>query len=109
MQHHIEEYPGYTWNWIPALGQWVMKWGSIDTVYSPPVLDESMNWYHVSVPDHIKSPGILKPSPDMQIAYMYYRKDLHKIEIWSSDIGTAIIRLTNYLYSIKPQQKILKN
>lgn len=109
MQYPIEGYPGYTWHWVDALEQWVMKWTAVNNVYSPPVMDHSLKWYHVSVPNHIKSPHILKPSHDMCITYMYYRKDLNKIEIWSSDIESAVIRLTNYMYSIKPQQKSLKN
>lgn len=110
MSQKIEGYPGYSYNWIEPLQQWVMRWAPEREVYSPPVLDESIRWIHLSVPSNIKSFGALdtrKLERDHKITYLFYRADLNKIEIWSHDVEASCISLNQYLCSLRQPKKLV--
>jgi len=95
----IPEYPGYYWCWIEPLQQWILRWTPIKDIYSPPLLDNSLKWYHVAIPSTIKSPSAIIPLLSWN-HYVYYRPDLHKIEIWAHDIEKAVIKTHLFLHSI---------
>lgn len=116
---HVNECPGYYYNWISPLQQWGMKWSPIKNMYSPPRFDNSLQWFHLSIPSGINMIPLLgdgnmhceKLAEEIGATYIYYRQDLHKIEIWAHDITDSVTKMTIYLNKIKEQHaknKILK-
>jgi hypothetical protein len=93
---------GYYWQWIQPLNSYVLKYKSIYGTYSPPILDKNLSWYHIKIPSHknIKHFELQKKLKEFKCAYIYNRTDINKIEIWSSDLEYAIIKITQYLQSI---------
>ena len=93
IRQDIEEHPGYYWVMVPALGAWTLKWEPVHQVYSPPVLDQSLRWCHIHVPQGVKSFGALlskeddfhfkKLARDTGATYIYFREDLGMIEVWA--------------------------
>lgn len=81
---------GYYWQWIHPIQSYVLKWKSIENTYSPPYLDNSLEWYHFNISfENYKKMSI----NDKNIVYMYYRFDLGKLEIWTKDLGRSLIHL----------------
>lgn len=98
------EHMGYYYQWIAPLNQWGMKWTPIQGVYSPPIRDTSISWFHLGVPTDLNIIPILgdgvmhfeKIANDTGATYIFYRADLNKIEIWGKDVITVCIKLTEY-------------
>lgn len=111
--YYIQEHPGYYYNWIAPLQQWGMKWHPIKDIYSPPVLDGSIQWIHLAPPQGINMIPLLgdgemhcqKIAQEIGASYIYFRQDLHKIEIWAQDITDAMTKMSIYLNKIKEQHK----
>jgi hypothetical protein len=109
---YIYEYPGYYYNWIAPLQQWGVKWHPIKDTYCPPQFDNSLQWFHLSVPQGINMIPLLgdgsmhceKLAEEIGATYIYYRQDIGKIEIWAHDITNAITKMTLYLNKIKEQR-----
>jgi len=88
---------GYYWDYIAPLGRHVLKYSSISGTYSPPVYDQSVRWYHMKLPAHIKSVGALGLDQRMRefgLLYVYFRTDLNVLEIWSKSLEESVLRLT---------------
>lgn len=88
---------GYYWDYIAPLGQHVLKYSSIPGTYSPPVYDQSVRWYHMKLPAHIKSVGALGLEQRMRefgLSYVYFRTDLNVLEIWSRSLEQSVLDLT---------------
>jgi len=117
---YIHEHPGYYYNWIAPLQQWGMKWHPIRDTYCPPQFDNSLQWFHLSIPHGINMIPLIgdgcmhceKIAKEIGATYIYYRQDLNKLEIWAQDITDSITKMTIYLNKIKEQRaknnKILK-
>lgn len=109
----MQEHPGYYYQWIAPLCTWGVKWMPIKNVYSPPVMDTSLSWLHMSIPSGINVIPIIgdgdmhfaKIAEETGASYIYYRQDLKKIEIWAQDTTTVMIRLTQWLNDIKIKHK----
>lgn len=104
-----EQHAGYYYNWIAPLQQWGLKWQPIQDTYSPPQLDSSLQWIHLSVPEGVNIIPLLgdgrmhceKLAGKIGATYLYYRHDLHKIEIWAQDITGAMTNLSVYLNGLR--------
>lgn len=111
--HHIQEHPGYYYNWIAPLQQWGMRWHPLKGIYSPPQLDNSIQWVHLSPPQGLNMTPLLgdgcmhfeKIAQEIGATYIYYRQDLGKIEIWAQDITEPMTRMNIYLNRIRDQHK----
>lgn len=100
----MELAPGYYWEHIVALDRYVLKYASISGVYSPPVYDESVRWYHMKLPSHIKSIGALGLEHrlrEFDLVYVFFRTDLNVLEIWSRTLEKSVLSLTIMLNNIK--------
>lgn len=99
----IEEHPGYSWHWVAPLGQWVLKWRPLPDRYSPPVFNTRLRWYHIRPPPIMKSPNVLRLHHHrraFRVAYIVYRPDIQRIEVWARDLEHAVISVHEYLRSV---------
>lgn len=111
-----EQYPGYYYQWIAPLQTYGMKWMPLQDIYSPPCLDASMRWMHLAVPEGVNMIPLLgnsamhmeKKAQECGASYLFYRSDLNKIEIWSTDLEGTMIKLNNYLKSLPIPKKSKK-
>lgn len=107
--YYPHEHSGYYYNWIAPLQQWGVKWEPLKDVYCPPVLDNSLQWFHLSVPEGIGMIPLLgdgkmhceKLAKRIGATYIYYRHDIKKIEIWAQDITEATTKMVIYLNELK--------
>lgn len=112
----MDQYPGYYYNWVAPLQQWLLKWEPLDNTYSPPVLDHSAQWIHLAPPQGVNAAPLncRKIAQDIGAAYVFYRHDLGKLEIWAHDIADATTKAAAYLQCIRqrqlqrPQHKLLR-
>lgn len=115
--------PGYFYEWVEPIGDWVVKYKPIAGFYSPPIFDKTLSWYQIAVPSevaigslkgsgalHFEDPIVALPFKDTAggwyqhwsgATYVYYREDIHKIEIWSADLHKSIVRIVGWLESCK--------
>jgi len=113
-QQYYEFYPhkehvGYYYNWIAPLQQWGLKWEPIKDTYCPPLLDNSLQWFHLAVPQGIGMIPLLgdgkmhceKLAERIGATYIYYRHDIKKIEIWAQDTTDATTKMVIYLNELK--------
>jgi DNA-binding transcriptional regulator YdaS (Cro superfamily) len=111
--HPLQDYPGYYYNWVAPLQQWGMRWHPVRGTYSPPQLDQSLQWVHLSPPQGLNMVPLLgdgdmhceKMAQEIGATYLYYRQDLGKIEVWSQDIAHAMVQLSVHLNRIRSQHK----
>lgn len=107
-EYYPHEYLGYYYNWIAPLQQWGVKWRPIKDTYSPPLLDTSLQWFHLD-PMGMNAQVLLgdgiKKAEEIGATYIYYRQDLDKIEIWAQDITDATIKLSIYLQKVKQNSR----
>lgn len=104
-----EQYAGYYYNWIAPLQQWGLKWAPIKDTYCPPLLDNSLQWFQLSVPQGIGMIPLLgdgkmhceKLAERIGATYIYYRHDIKKIEIWAQDTTEATTKMVIYLNELK--------
>lgn len=103
-----QQHAGYYYIWITPLQQWGMKWRPIKDTYSPPLLDQSLQWIHIAPPQGLNMVPLLGYSEDLAnkigATYLYYRKDLNKIEIWAQDITSATTKLSIHLRQVKERR-----
>lgn len=94
---------GYYWQWIAPMNSYILKYKSINDLYSPPILDKSLSWYHMTIPIHIKKFDFIsqKKLKEFKCVYIYHRTDLNKLEIWSSNLEFSIIKINQFLCSLK--------
>lgn len=108
-----EQNAGYYYNWIAPLQQWGLRWQPVKGIYSPPQLDNSLQWFHLSVPEGVNMIPLLgdgqmhceKLAERIGATYLYYRHDLHKIEVWTQDIAGAMAHLSVYLNGLRRETK----
>ena len=95
----IAEYPGYYWQWNEHTWNWCMKYAPASNVYSPPVLDCSVEWIHMAAPKAVTEDDLRKIRTQSEAVYITYREDLQKIEIWglSDAIHQTVMDITIYL------------
>lgn len=127
--------PGYFYEWVDPIGDWVLKHMPVQGVYSPPIYDSSLAWYHISIPQgvslgslkgdgalHFENPVVKLPFQDSAedwfqhwsgATYVFYREDIHKIEVWSTDLHKSVVRIVAWLDEVqknaKANKKTLKN
>lgn len=107
-----EQHAGYYYNWIAPLQQWGLKWEPIKDTYCPPLLDNSLQWFQLSVPQGIGMIPLLgdgkmhceKLAARIGATYIYYRHDIKKIEIWASDTVEATTKMVIYLNELKQRR-----
>ena len=107
--HPHDQHAGYYYNWVAPLQQWGLKWEPIKDTYCPPVLDHSLRWFHLSVPQGIGMIPLLgddkmhceKLAEKIGATYLYYRHDINKMEIWAHDTTEAATKLSIYLNELK--------
>ena len=112
----IPEMPGYYYNWIAPLQSWGVRWVPIKDTYSPPQMDASVKWIHLSIPEGVHILPLLgdgamhldKLAGRIDAKYIYYRQDLGKLEIWAEDITSAMTQASIYLNGLKKTKKIVK-
>lgn len=110
MDHHYhahEQHPGYYYNWVAPLQQWLLKWEPVADAYSPPVLDHSAQWAHLTPPQGVNAAPLncQKIAQETGATYVYYRQDLGKLEIWAHDITEATTKTAIYLQGIRQRQQ----
>lgn len=125
----VADAPGYFYEWVEPIGDWVMKYKPIPGFYSPPIFDTNLSWYQISVPEgisfgaligdgalHFEKPFVSLPFEDSAegwyehwsgAAYIFYRQDINKIEVWSSDLSKTLIRVVGWLESVQSFAKSL--
>jgi len=107
--------PGYTWQWIPPMGQYVLKWKPVPTFYSPPCLDQSVIMRTLAVPPEVLGGmGLVigregcffkQLTGQSGCLYLFYRSEFANIEIWGKPeaVAHAMILLTHHMQSIRQQ------
>jgi hypothetical protein len=107
--HWDQEQLGYYYEFIAPLNQWGMKWVPLANIYSPPVRDASLSWFHMGVPDNFNIVPLLgdgemhfqKIANETNATYIFYRSDIKKIEIWAADVTTTCVKLQEYFNKIR--------
>lgn len=117
--------PGYFYEWVEPIGDWVVKYKPIPGFYSPPIFANNLSWYQISVPKgmsvgslkgegalHFENPIVKLPFDDSAedwyqhwsgAAYVFYREDIHKIEIWAADLHKSIVRIVGWLEAVQKE------
>lgn len=110
----VEEFPGYFYNYVWALQQWLIRWEPLEDAYSPPILDHSARWFHLSPPQGVNLAPLnnKKIAQEINAIYVYYRHDINKLEIWAHDIAAATTNASIYLQGVRqrhqhPQKKLI--
>lgn len=109
---HVQDCPGYYYNWIAPLQQWGMKWHPIKDTYCPPQLDHSLQWVHLAPPQDVNMIPLLGDgemhcqhmAQEIGATYLYYRQDLGKIEIWAHNVSEAMTKMSILLQKIKERR-----
>lgn len=110
--HEHQYHAGYYYNWITPLQEWGLKWRPLKNVYSPPLLDQSLQWVHIAPLQGINVIPLLgdgdmhleKFAKEIDATYIYYRADMNKMEIWAHDITSAATKLSIYFQQVKERR-----
>lgn len=129
-KYPVVDAPGYVYEWVDPIQSYVVKYEPIPGFYSPPIFDTNLSWYQISVPKgmsvgSLKGDGALhfeNPIVDLPFeyraedwyshwsgaTYVFYREDIHKIEIWSSDVHSSVVRIVGWLEAVQTAFKSRK-